>query len=247
MGLRDKIAIITGSSRGIGQAVAMALANAGADVVVADVNLEAAEQVAIDIRALGRKALAVKTNVADAAEAAGMVQAAVKEFGKVDILVNNAGITRDTLIMRMKEEDWDAVLNVNLKGVFNCTKAVITPMMKQRYGRIVNIASVVGIIGNAGQANYASAKAGMIGFTKSIAREVASRGITVNAIAPGFIATQMTDVLPENAKVKLMEQIPLGRLGQPEDIANAVVFLASDAASYITGQTISVNGGMVMQ
>ncbi|MFZ5640158.1 MAG: 3-oxoacyl-[acyl-carrier-protein] reductase [Bacillota bacterium] len=247
MGLRDKTAIVTGGSRGIGQAVAMALANAGADVVVADVDLEAAEQVAAEIRNLGRKALAVKANVSDAAGAAEMVQAAINEFGKVDILVNNAGITRDTLLMRMKEEDWDAVLNVNLKGVFNCTKAVISSMMKQRYGRIVNIASVVGIIGNAGQANYASAKAGMIGFTKSVAREVASRNITVNAVAPGFIQTQMTDVLPDNVKAKLMEQIPMGRLGQPEDIANAVVFLASDAAGYITGQTISVNGGMVMQ
>jgi 3-oxoacyl-[acyl-carrier protein] reductase len=247
MGLRDKIAIVTGGSRGIGQAAAMALANAGADVVVADVNLEAAEEVAAEIRNLGGKSLAVKADVADAAGAAEMVQAAINEFGKVDILVNNAGITRDTLLMRMKEEDWDAVLNVNLKGVYNCTKAVISSMMKQRYGRIINIASVVGIIGNAGQANYASAKAGMIGFTKSVAREVASRNITVNAVAPGFIQTQMTDVLPDNVKAKLMEQIPMGRLGQPEDIADAVVFLASDAAGYITGQTISVNGGMVMQ
>lgn len=247
MGLKDKTAIVTGGSRGIGKAVALALAKAGADIAVADVNLEAAEEAANEIRALGRKALAVKANVADSADAKKMVETAVKEFGKVDILVNNAGITRDTLLMRMKEEDWDAVLNVNLKGVYNCTKAVVSGMMKRRYGRIVNIASVVGITGNAGQANYASAKAGMIGFTKSIAKEVASRGITVNAVAPGFIQTQMTDVLPEDVKAKLMEQIPIGRLGQPEDIANAVLFLASDSASYITGQTISVNGGMVMQ
>lgn len=247
MVLRDKIAIVTGGSRGIGKTIALALANAGADIAVADVNLEAAEETANEIRALGRKALAVNANVADAANTVEMVKAVINEFGKVDILVNNAGITRDTLIMRMKEEDWDAVLDVNLKGVYNCTKAVISSMIKQRGGRVINIASVVGIIGNAGQANYASAKAGMIGFTKSVAREVASRGITVNAVAPGFIQTQMTDVLQENVKAKLLEQIPIGRLGTPDDIANAVLFLAADSASYITGQTISVNGGMVMQ
>ena len=247
MVLRDKTAIVTGGSRGIGHAIVMALVREGANVVVADVNLEAAEQVAGEITNLGGQALAVKANVADPAEAAEMIKAAINKFGKVDILVNNAGITRDTLLMRMKEEDWDAVINVNLKGVFNCTKAVLGPMVKQRYGRIVNIASIVGLMGNAGQANYGAAKAGIIGFTKSVAREVASRNITLNAVAPGFIQTQMTDVLPESAKAKLKEQIPLGRLGLPEDIANTVVFLVSDKASYITGQTIAVDGGMVMQ
>lgn len=247
MVLREKTALVTGGSRGIGRAVAIALANAGASVVVVDIDLAAAEQVASEIRELGQQALAVKANVADAAEVAEMVQAALDKFGKLDILVNNAGITRDTLLMRMKEDDWDAVLNINLKGVFNCTKAIISPMIKQRFGRIINIASVVGLMGNAGQANYAAAKAGIIGLSKSVAREVASRGITVNCVAPGFIQTQMTDVLPENVKSKLKEQIPLGRLGQPEDIANTVVFLASEATSYITGQTIAVDGGMVMQ
>ncbi len=247
MVLREKTALVTGGSRGIGRAVAIALANAGASVVVVDIDLAAAEQVASEIRVLGQQALAVKANVADAAEVAEMVQAALDKFGKLDILVNNAGITRDTLLMRMKEDDWDAVLNINLKGVFNCTKAIISPMIKQRFGRIINIASVVGLMGNAGQANYAAAKAGIIGLSKSVAREVASRGITVNCVAPGFIQTQMTDVLPENVKSKLKEQIPLGRLGQPEDIANTVVFLASEATSYITGQTIAVDGGMVMQ
>lgn len=247
MVLGNKVALVTGAGRGIGRAIALTLAQQGADVAVVDLNQADVENVAAEIEQLGRRSLALTGSVSNAADVEDFIKKTSDEFGKIDILVNNAGITRDTLLMRMKEEDWDAVINVNLKGAFLCTKAVTRIMMKQKYGRIVNISSVVGVMGNAGQANYSASKAGVIGLTKSAARELASRNITVNAIAPGFIVTSMTDVLSEDVKGKLKEQIPMGRLGMPEDIANTVVFLASDAASYITGQTIAVDGGMVMQ
>lgn len=247
MVLEDKVAVVTGAARGIGRVIAMTLAEQGADIAVVDISLEAAEAVASEIRSLGRRALAVSGSVDSAQDVESFVTKISSELGRIDILVNNAGITRDTLLLRMKEEDWDAVLNVNLKGAFLCTKAVSKLMVKQRYGRIVNISSVVGLMGNAGQVNYSASKAGLIGLTKSVARELASRNITVNAIAPGFITTSMTEVLAENVKEGLMAQIPLGRLGSPEDIANTAAFLVSDAASYITGQTIAVDGGMVMQ
>lgn len=247
MVLREKFAIVTGGGRGIGKAVALKLADLGAGVAVVDLGIEDAENTASDIRQMGGRAIALSGNVASVHDVEEFVKKVSEEFGRIDILVNNAGITRDTLLVRMKDEDWDAVINVNLKGTFLCTRAVAKIMMKQRFGRIVNISSVVGLMGNAGQANYGASKAGVIGLTKTVARELASRNVTVNAIAPGFIATSMTDVLPENVKESLMQQIPLGRLGAPEDIANAVAFLVSDAASYITGQTIAVDGGMVMQ
>lgn len=247
MTLRDKIALVTGASRGIGKAIALAMASNGADVAIVGTNKEHLEKAADEIQAMGRRALALTGNVGDSASVEEFVAKVSQEFGRIDILVNNAGITRDTLLMRMKEEDWDAVLDINLKGVYLCTRAVSRLMIKQRSGKIINITSVVGITGNAGQCNYSASKAGVIGFTKSAARELASRNINVNAIAPGFIVTDMTNVLPENVKDNLKQQIPLGRLGQPEDIANMAVFLASDSASYITGQTIAVDGGMVMQ
>ena len=247
MQIEGKIAFVTGASRGIGRAIALTLAEAGADVVVNYAgNAAAAEEVAAEIRKMGRRALILQGDVSQTEAAASMLDAVVAEFGRCDILVNNAGITRDGLLMRMKEEDWDAVLDTNLKGVFNCTKAALKYMMKQRSGKIVNIASVVGIMGNAGQANYAAAKAGCIGFTKSVAKEVASRGITVNAVAPGLIATDMTSVLPEKVIEEMASGIPLKRAGQPVDVAKAVLFLVSDDAAYITGQTLNVDGGMVM-
>ena len=247
MQIEGKIAFVTGASRGIGRVIALTLAEAGADVVVNYAgNAAAAEEVAAEIRKMGRRALILQGDVSQTEAAASMLDAVVAEFGRCDILVNNAGITRDGLLMRMKEEDWDAVLDTNLKGVFNCTKAALKYMMKQRSGKIVNIASVVGIMGNAGQANYAAAKAGCIGFTKSVAKEVASRGITVNAVAPGLIATDMTSVLPEKVIEEMASGIPLKRAGQPVDVAKAVLFLVSDDAAYITGQTLNVDGGMVM-
>ena len=247
MQIEGKVAFVTGASRGIGRAIALTLAEAGADVAVNYAgNAAAAEEVAAEIRKMGRRALILQGDVSQTEAAASMLDAVVAEFGRCDILVNNAGITRDGLLMRMKEEDWDAVLNTNLKGVFNCTKAALKYMMKQRSGKIVNIASVVGIMGNAGQANYAAAKAGCIGFTKSVAKEVASRGITVNAVAPGLIATDMTSVLPEKVIEEMAAGIPLKRAGQPVDVAKAVLFLVSDDAAYITGQTLNVDGGMVM-
>ena len=245
--LAEKTALVTGASRGIGRATALELAKAGAKVALNFAgNRAAAEEVAALIEAAGGEALLVQADVGDPAAVDTMIKAVVARFGKIDILVNNAGITRDNLIMRMKEEDWDAVIHTNLKGIFNCTKAVTRLMMKQKYGRIVNMTSVVGVMGNAGQSNYAAAKAGVIGFTKSMAKELASRNITVNAVAPGYISTDMTANLPEQAKSELQSQIPLQRLGNPEDVAAAVLFLVSPGADYITGQTLHVDGGMVM-
>lgn len=243
MKLKDKVALITGSAQGIGKSIAQALAAQGAKVVISDINLELAQTTA---KEFGPDTLAIKLNVADQADVEAGVKQVIEKLGKIDILVNNAGITKDTLLMRMKKDMWDAVININLTGVFNCAKAVATPMMKQRSGKIINIASIVGQMGNAGQANYSASKAGVIGFTKTVAKELASRGITVNAIAPGFIQTAMTDKIPEDIKKKMQEQIPMGKLGQPEDIAKATVFLASSDADYITGQVIAVNGGMYM-
>ena len=247
MQLEGKIALVTGASRGIGKAIAVALAAAGADVAVNYAgNKAAAEAVAAEIEAMGRKVLLLQGDVAQLEVCTEMIDAVIKEFGRIDILVNNAGITRDNLLMRMKEEDWDAVLNTNLKGVFNCTKAAVKYMMKQRAGRIVNITSVVGVTGNAGQANYAASKAALIGMSKSLAQEMAPRGITVNCVAPGFIQTAMTDVLNEGQKEKILASIPQGRMGTPDDIAAAVSYLASEEARYVTGQTLHVNGGMAM-
>lgn len=245
--LEGKVAVVTGASRGIGRAIALTLADAGADVVVNYAGSEAAaNDTAAAIEALGRKAITVKANVGKADEADQLVKTALEQMGRIDILVNNAGITRDNLIMRMKEEEFDQVIETNLKGVFNCIKSVTRPMMKQRSGRIINISSVVGVLGNPGQANYVAAKAGVIGLTKASARELASRGITVNCVAPGFIETDMTDALPEEYREQLLAQIPLARLGQPEHIAKTVRFLASEDAEYMTGQTVHVDGGMYM-
>jgi len=243
---KEKVAVITGASRGIGKSIAMALAAKGATIVAVDMDQVSTEAVVAELQASGAKALAVVGNVTVAADVEHIFEAATGAFGRVDILVNNAGITRDGLLMRMKDEDWDAVLNVNLKGAFLCTRAAFKVMSKQRYGRIINIASVVGQMGNAGQANYCASKAGLIGLTKSNAREMAKRSITVNAVAPGFIATAMTDALSDKVRAELTAQIPLERLGSADDIANAVVFLASESAGYITGHVLSVNGGMYM-
>lgn len=245
--LEGKVALVTGGSRGIGRAIAISLAEAGANVVVNYAGNEAAaEEVVAHIESLGRKALIIKANVGNSAEVDAMVKKTLEVFGQLDILVNNAGITRDNLIMRMKDEEFDEVINTNLKGVFNCVRSVTRTMMKQRSGRIINISSVVGSMGNPGQANYVAAKAGVIGLTKSAARELASRGITVNAIAPGFITTDMTDKLSDEMKAQLLLQIPLARFGQPDDIAKTVLFLASNEASYMTGQTLHIDGGMYM-
>lgn len=244
--LEGKKAIVTGSAQGIGQAIAECFAKAGADVAVVDLEADRCADTLQLVEAQQGRGLALSANVAQWEAVKGMVDRVMKEWGRVDVLVNNAGITRDGLIMRMKEEDWNAVLQVNLTGTFYCTKAVLSPMTKQRSGRIINMASIVGAIGNAGQANYAASKAAVIGFTKSIAREYASRNITVNAVAPGFIDTAMTRALNQDVKDTLLQQIPLGRLGQPTEVAEAVRFLASDAAGYITGQVFHVNGGMHM-
>lgn len=246
MKLKDKVALITGGARGIGQAIAMTFAREGADIVVADVNLETAQKTAADIEALGRKALALAMDVTDYAKVEEGLNKILDKFGKVDILVNNAGITKDNLILRMSQAEWDAVLNVNLKGTFNCIKAVSRPMVKQRAGRIVSIASIIGLMGNAGQANYAASKAGIIALTKTVAKELASRNITANAVAPGFIQTEMTAKLPEDVKAKMLQAIPLAKLGTPQDVANACLFLVSEDSSYITGQVLTVDGGMVM-
>ena len=246
MKLAGRVALVTGAAQGIGKAVALLLARNGADIVVSDINLEKAEEAANEIKSIGRKALAVKGDVANWNDVERMVEIILEKFAKIDILVNNAGITRDKLILRMTEEDWDAVLDVNLKGTFHCAKAVVRHMAKQRSGKIVNIASVVGEMGNAGQANYSASKAGVIGLTKTIAREFAQRGININAIAPGYIETPMTEVLPEKAKEELKKLIPMERLGKPEDVAEAVLFLVSEVSNYITGQVLNVNGGIYM-
>jgi len=245
--LDGKTAVVTGASRGIGRAIALQLAKEGANVVVNFSGSEQkAAQVVEEIQGLGAQAIAVQANISDSESVQQLMNASLEQFGSIDILVNNAGITRDNLLMRMKEDEWDDVINTNLKGVFLCTKVVTRQMMKQRAGRIINISSIVGVMGNAGQANYVAAKAGVIGLTKTVARELASRNILVNAIAPGFITTEMTETLPEDVKSSMLSQIPLAKLGQPEDIAKAVVFLASDDASYMTGQTLHIDGGMYM-
>ncbi|WP_206811772.1 3-oxoacyl-[acyl-carrier-protein] reductase [Paradesulfitobacterium ferrireducens] len=245
--LNDSVAIVTGGARGIGRAIALELARAGAKVVVNYAGrADKAEETVQLIREAGSDALAVQADVSQAAEVERLLKTATEAFGKVDILVNNAGITRDNLILRMKEADWDAVLDTNLKGMFLCTKAVSKGMLKQRSGVIINISSVVGLSGNAGQANYAAAKAGVLGFTKSMAKELAPRGIRVNAVAPGYIMTDMTETLAEEVKNQILGGIPLSRIGNPAEVAQAVLFLASPAASYITGQTLCVDGGMVM-
>lgn len=246
MDLKDKVAIVTGAAQGIGKVIALALARCGADMVVSDINEEGLQGAAAEIEALGRKALAVRMDVSRLTECDDLVKKTTAAFGRIDILVNNAGITRDTVLLRMKEEQWDQVMQVNLKGTFNCTKAIIRSMFKQKSGKIINISSVTGAMGNAGQANYASSKAAVMGFTKSIAREYAHCGITVNAVAPGFIKTAMTDAIPEKDRAAMIALIPAQRLGLPEDVANTVCFLASGAADYITGQVIHVNGGMYM-
>jgi 3-oxoacyl-[acyl-carrier protein] reductase len=246
MSLSGKTALVTGAAQGIGRDIALGLAADGAEVVICDVNLEAAQKTAADIEAKGRKSLALKANVASSADVTAMIDQVVEKFGRIDILVNNAGITRDGLILRMKDEDWDLVLSINLKGAFLCTKFALKYMSKQRSGTIINIASIVGAMGNAGQANYVASKAGLIGLTKTIAREYANRNVTANAVAPGFIDTAMTQALTEQVRTDLAKQIPLGRLGSSEDVASAVRFLASPAAAYITGQVIHVNGGMYM-
>ncbi|AOH54253.1 3-oxoacyl-[acyl-carrier-protein] reductase [Peribacillus muralis] len=245
--LKGKKALVTGASRGIGREVALELALQGADIAINYSGSEAkANEVVDEIKALGREAFAIQCDVANGESVTNMIKEVVERFGRVDILVNNAGITRDNLLMRMKEEEWDAVINTNLKGVFLCTKAVTRQMMKQRSGRIINMASIVGVSGNAGQANYVAAKAGVIGLTKTTAKELASRGITVNAIAPGFISTDMTGELPEDVQKAMLDQIPLARFGDPKEVASVASFLASDASKYMTGQTLHVDGGMVM-
>ncbi len=243
--LENKIALVTGAARGIGQAIALQLAADGADLALCDVKAEWLDDTAAKVKALGRRAETYAMDVANGAAVGEAVARILADFGRIDVLVNNAGITRDTLLMRMSEEDWDAVLDVNLKGAFLVTKAVVKPMMKQRSGAIVNIASVVGIMGNPGQANYTASKAGLIALTKTTAKELGSRNVRVNAVAPGFIRTAMTDKLAEPVKEAMLKMVPLGRLGEPEDVAKAVAFLASDAAAYVNGQTLAVCGGMV--
>jgi len=243
--LDGKLAIVTGGYQGIGKSTAIALAEAGANIAIVDV-ADAVEETAAEIRQYGVEAKAYKGSVTDLEEVTQLMEQIHKDFGSIDILVNNAGITRDNLLLRMKEADWDLVLGINLKGVFNCTKAVARIMLKQRSGKIVNVASVVGIMGNAGQCNYSASKAGVIGFTKSSAREFASRGVCVNAVAPGFIQTAMTDALTDDTKAQLEEQIPMQKLGTPEDVANVVVFLAGPTSDYVTGEVIRIDGGMAM-
>jgi 3-oxoacyl-[acyl-carrier protein] reductase len=244
--LENQIAVVTGAGRGIGRAIALKFAAEGADVVCVSRTAENSEKVAGEVRALGRKAWAHAVDVSDSAAVTAAAQKILADCGKVDILVNNAGVTRDGLLMRMSDADWDTVLNTNLKGAFLFTKAFTRAFVKQRAGRIINVASVIGLIGNAGQANYAASKAGLIGFTQSVARELGSRNITVNALAPGFIETDMTAVLSADLKTELLKNIPLNSLGQPDDIANAALYLASPGARYVTGQVLTVDGGMVM-
>jgi 3-oxoacyl-[acyl-carrier protein] reductase len=247
--LEGKVAIITGAGRngkGIGRSIALELAKAGAKIVIADFVEDAAQSVAAEVIAAGGEALAVKANVADSGDVDAMVSSSVDKFGKVDILVNNAGITRDNLILRMSDQEWDMVIATNLRGTFICTRAVSKLMLRQRSGKIVNVASVMGVVGNAGQANYSASKGGVIALTKTTAKELGSRGINVNAVAPGFIQTVMTEEMPEQAKRDIEKQIPLSRLGTPDDVASVILFLCSEAASYLTGQVINIDGGMVM-
>jgi len=246
MDFKGQVAVITGGARGIGRTIAGALAGKGVNIVIADISDEQAQATASEIEKRGVKSSGVGLDVSKSEDVVRVFGEIVKDYGRIDILVNNAGITRDGLIMRMKEEDWDAVININLKSVFLCSKEAVKVMAKQRYGRIVNISSVVAFMGNPGQANYSASKAGIVGLTKTTAKEYASRGITANAVAPGFITTAMTDALPENVKADMMRAIPLGRFGTTDDVSNAVVFLASPEAGYITGQVIHVNGGMYM-
>lgn len=246
MRLKDKVALITGGARGIGREIAILFAKEGADIVIGDVNITEAQKTCSDIENLGRKSLAISLDVTSFTKVEEVINKILDKFSKIDILVNNAGITKDGLLLRMSESDWDAVLSVNLKGTFNCSKAVSKVMIKQRSGKIINIASIIGIIGNAGQANYSASKAGIIALTKTAAKELAGRNINVNAVAPGFIQTDMTANLPEELKQKMLASIPLTKFGNPADVANACLFLASEESAYITGQTIIVDGGMVM-
>jgi len=246
MPLQGQVAVVTGGARGIGREIALSLARAGADLALFDVNPQQLEQTTQELRALGRRAEGLSVDVTDGAAVDGGVAKVLDKLGRIDILINNAGITKDGLLVRMDDAQWDRVLNINLRGTFLCTRAVAKHMLKQRRGRIVSIASIVGLIGNPGQANYAASKAGVIGMTKSVAKELASRGITCNAIAPGFIKTEMTDALPEQAKQRLLEAIPMGTLGEPKDVAHAALFLVSEAARYITGHVLVVDGGLAM-
>lgn len=244
--LEGRVALVTGSGRGIGATIARTLADSGASICINDIDQKTAESTAAELEATGVQAIAVQADVGDFEQAEQMVKTAIDKFGKLDILVNNAGLTRDQVLMRMPEEDWDLVLRVNLKSAFNCSKAAIRNMMRNRYGRIVNMASVSGVAGNFGQTNYSASKAGLIGFTKALAREVATRNITVNAVAPGYIPTDLTDDMAEEFKEAIRAQIPMGRFGDKQDVANAVAFFASEEAGYITGQVLNVDGGMVM-
>jgi 3-oxoacyl-[acyl-carrier protein] reductase len=243
---KDRVCLITGGARGIGREIALAFAKEGCDIVLCDVNQDALDSTSKEIESLGRKSATFVVDVTNLSQVEDMVNKTLDKFQKIDILINNAGITRDALIVRMSEQEFDSVIAVNLKGTFNCTKAISKVMMRQRYGKIVSIASIIGIMGNAGQANYAASKAGIIGITKSVAKELASRNVNVNAIAPGFIATDMTAKLPENVKAQMLSMIPLNRFGKASDVAELAMFLASDASSYITGQVIKIDGGMVM-
>ena len=246
MELAEHVAIITGSARGIGKTIALTLADAGANIIISDLNVEAGKETVKEIETKGRKAIWIEADVSKNDQAVQLIEKAHEKFGRIDILVNNAGITRDNLLMRMSEDEWDSVIAVNLKGTYNCIRAATRVFMKQRSGRIINIASVVGQTGNPGQANYSASKAGVIALTKTVAKELASRNVLVNAVAPGFIETAMTENLPEKAREALLQLIPLARLGQPDDVAKAVLFLSTERSSYITGQVINVDGGMVM-
>ncbi len=246
MDFKEQVALVTGGARGIGRAIAENLAKKGVSLAIADVSIESATQTAKELALLGVKTFAVRMDVSKSDEVGKAFGDIVGQFGRLDILVNNAGITKDGLLMRMKEEDWDAVIDINLKGVFLCSKEAVKVMVKQKYGRIVNIASIVAFMGNPGQANYSASKAGIVGLTKTIAREYASRGITVNAVAPGFIATAMTDALAENVRQEMLKSIPAGKFGSVDDVANAVIFLSSPESGYITGHVVHVNGGMYM-